>query len=146
MNESLKNQHIQSEAMLEYVNDRIATYVIEPSIYKYAYENSTAFRNFLNNTSDEMKQYFNALRTNKRIKNFRKGFVGFAAATTIFAPFAVASGISNAVRIKKIKNTVDTPEFEDFFNFLAEKKYEGVLLDHAIFGMIYEKAKKIQED
>lgn len=146
MNENLENNLIEKEAILNYVNDKIATYVVEPSIYKYAYENSLAFKNFIDNTSAETKQYFDKLKRYKGLKNFQKGFVGFAAATTLFAPFAIASGVSSAIKIKKIKNTIGTPEFEDFFNFLAEKGYEGVLLDFAVSKLVYDKAKKIDTE
>ena len=58
MSENLQEMRIEKEALLDYVNNKIATYVVEPSIYNYAYENSAAFRKFMDNTSDEMKKYF----------------------------------------------------------------------------------------
>ncbi len=143
MNENFENNRIEKEALLDYVNSKIATYVVEPSIYKYAYENSEAFRNFINNTSDETNKYFNALKREKAVKNFRKGLFGVAAATTLLAPFAIASGVSSAIKIKKIKDTIGTPEFEEFFNFLAEKTYEGLLLDFVLTQSAYEMAAKI---
>ena len=47
------------------------------------------------------------------------------------------------IKTNKIKNSVHTPEFEDFFNFLAEKRYEGVVLDYTISQLIFDKAKKL---
>ena len=146
MNENLTNNRIESEALLDYVNSRIATYVVDPGIYKYAYDNSEAFRRFVSNTSNEMKDYFNKLRKYNGVKKFKKGFVGVAAATTIFAPFAIASGISSTIKTNKIKKSVHTPEFEDLFNFLAEKRYEGVLLDYALCQLIFDKAKKLDAE
>jgi len=146
MNENLEKNLIEKEALLDYVNNKIATYVVEPSIYKYAYDNSKAFRNFINNTSEEMRNYFDKVKKYNGFKKFKKGFVGVAAATTIFAPFAIASGVSSAIKIKRIKNSVHTPEFEDFFNFLSENNYEGMLLDFAVSQMVYDKAKKLDEE
>ena len=143
MNDNSTKNRIESEALLDYVNSKIAIYVADSGIYKYAYNNSEAFRKFVSNTSNEMNNYFDKLRKYNGVKKFRKGFVGVAVATTVFAPFAIASGISSTIKTNKIKNSVHTPEFEDFFNFLAEKRYEGVVLDYTISQLIFDKAKKL---
>ena len=61
MNENSTNNRIESEALLDYVNSKIAIYVADSGIYKYAYDNSEAFRKFVSNTSSEMNNYFNKL-------------------------------------------------------------------------------------
>lgn len=136
---------IQSEALLEYVGSVIATYVTDPSIYKYAYNNSKVFRNFIENSSEGMKKYYTALRNNNRAKSIRKGLLGVAAMGTIFAPVAVVSGISKAVKTNKIKNSVHTKWFEDFFAFLTETPFESIALENAVLKNAYDKAVKLNE-
>lgn len=144
MSENLEKRVIETEALVDYVCNVINAYVTEPAVYKYAYENSEAFRRFIDNSFEETQKYFAAIKNDKRIKNFRRGLLGAAAMTTIFAPVAIVSGVSKAVKINRIKSTVGTKEFEDLFNFLAERTFEGIVLDSAVAKMVYEKANKLQ--
>ena len=137
---------IEKEVLIDLISNVISVYVTNPSIYNYAYDNSQVFRNFINNSSEDMKKLYNIVRNQNRFKNIRSGIFGLACMTTIFAPIAIGKGISKAIKTNNIKKTVNSDAFNEFFTYLTNNPLECILIDYSLSKTAYDESKRLEEE
>jgi len=106
----------------------IELYVINPDVYKYAYENCDEYKIFIDNLDEDMKRRIEFARKANGFSNkagkFRNGLIHAST-------FGLSYGVSKLFSINKkskeqmIKETVESHEFKELFRTL----YRQVILN-----------------
>lgn len=98
------------------INNIIEYYLGKPKIYKYCYENSPEFKNYVDNASEETK---------KAIKKMHVGYYGAHCQEPLvhlgtFGLSLVGKKIAENKEFKKLEETIKSEEFKTLFKNFDE--------------------------
>lgn len=98
------------------INNIIEYYLGKPQIYKYCYEHSLEFKNYVDNASDEIK---------KAIKKMHMGYYGAHCQEPLvhlgtFGLSLVGKKIAENKEFKKLEETIKSEEFKTLFKNFDE--------------------------